>query len=80
MILDGDLHVVIDTGAAERTGEPGILVGPHGSVRRHASGLSLEPLDESLLQPVQIDVFEEISPRLGVNDHGREHTVLAMGV
>ena len=75
VVFDGDLHVVIDAGPPERAGKAGVLVGPDGAIRGHASGLPLEPVDEPAFQPVEVDIFEEIPLGLGVDDHGREHTL-----
>ena len=79
VVFDGDLHVVIDAGPPESVRKTGVLVGPDGAIRGHASGLPLEPVDEPAFQPIEVDVVEEIPPCLRVDDHGREHTLLRTG-
>jgi hypothetical protein len=80
VVFDGDLHVVIDAGPPQGAGESGVFIRPDHSIRRHAPGLPRETFNESTFQPIEIDVFKKISPRLGVNDHEREHTLREMGL
>jgi hypothetical protein len=70
VVLDGDLHVVVDARPPQGVREAGVFVGPHRPIRRHAPGLPLEALDQPTFEPIEIDVLQKSAPRLGVDDHG----------